>query len=77
MKRLLALAAFGAALAAVSGTAAAHGHIGFSVAIGGPMYAAPPVYYVPPPVVYAPPPVYYAPPPVYAPPVYYAPPRVY
>jgi hypothetical protein len=80
MKRLLAVAAVGAALAGISATAAAHGRIGFSVSIGAPVYAAPPVYYAPPPVAYAPPPVYYAPPPVYyAPPpqVYYAPARAY
>jgi hypothetical protein len=60
----------------VSG-AHAHGpHVGLSVNLGYPVYAAPPVYYAPPPpIYYAPPPrIYYAPPPplVYAPPYGYA-----
>lgn len=66
MKRALTLLIAGGVWVALSGTAAAHGNVGFTVSIGAPVYA-------PPPVVYAPPPVYYTPPPVY----YYAPPRVY
>jgi len=78
MKRALSIAIVGGALAGLSGVAAAHGNVGFSVSIGAPIYA-PPVYYTAPPVYYSPPPVYYAPPPaVYVPPrVYYGPPRMY
>ncbi|GIL38949.1 hypothetical protein [Roseiterribacter gracilis] len=45
---------------------------GPSVAIGLPLYYAPPVYYGPPPAYYAPPPAYYAPP-AYGPAGPYAP----
>lgn len=78
MKRTLFILLAAGALAGLSGVAAAHGNVGFSVSIGVPVYA-PPVYYPSaPPVYYSPPPVYYAPPPaVYLPPrVYYGPPRV-
>ena len=72
MKRALALLAVAGGLA-LSGPAAAHGGVGFSVSIGAPIYAPPPVYYAPPPVYYTPPPVYYVPPPR----VYYGPPTLY
>jgi hypothetical protein len=71
MKRALTFILAAGALA-LSGAAAAHGNVGFTVSIGAPVYAPPPVYYAPPPVYYAPPPVYYPPPRVY-----YAPPAVY
>ncbi len=69
----------GAALVAVSGTAAANGNIGWSISIGipGPVYPAPaPVYvpqpaYYPPVAVYPPAPAYYPPRVVYAPAPYY------
>lgn len=73
MKRALTLWLAGGLLAAASGVASAHGNVGFSVSIGAPVYA-------PPPVVYAPPPVYYTPAPVYyysTPRMYYGPPAVY
>lgn len=58
----------GALLAGLSGTAAARGHVNFSLSVGVPVYS----YGPPAPVYYAPPaPVYYAPP---APVVYYGPP---
>ncbi len=65
MKRKLLV--LGALLAGVSGTAAAHSDIGFSLSFGAPgaVYSAPPAY------VYSDP-YYYS----YAQP-YYAPPRVY
>ena len=79
MRKTIATLLAGAALIAVSGTAAARVDVGISLGIPAPVYVAPP-----PPVVYAPPvyvpprPVYYAPPPVYyaPPPVYYGPPAV-
>ena len=78
--KLSVVLAGGALLAALSGTAAAGNHVGFSVSVGGPgyalaygpapVYAAPPVYYAPQEYYYAPPaPVYYAPRAYYAPPV--------
>jgi hypothetical protein len=78
MKRALTFILAAGALA-LSGVAAAHGgNVGFTVSIGAPVYAPPPVYYAPPPVYYAPPPVYYPPPRVYyAPPVYYGGPAYY
>ena len=76
MKRALTLI-FAVGALALSGAAAAHGNVGFSVSIGAPVYGPPPVYYAPPPVYYAPPPVYYAPPAYYPPRAYYAPPAVY
>ena len=64
--RLLAFLLAGSALAAVSGTAAAHDNVSFGLAIGVPApavtYVAPaPVYYGPPSGVayYGPAPVYY------------------
>lgn len=72
MRNRLTVLLIGVALAAASGTAAAHSNVSFGISIGVPAYVAPvPAYrYAPPPVVYYPPaPVYYAPPP----PVYYAP----
>ena len=61
MKRAVALLAVAGGLA-LSGTAAAHGGVGFSVSIGAPIYAPPPVYYAPPPrVYYGPPTLYYGP----------------
>ena len=70
MKRALTLL-IAAGILGLSGAASAHSNVGFSVSIGAPVYA-------PPPVVYAPPPVYYTPPVYYAPPrVYYGPPAVY
>ena len=86
--KLSVVLAGGALLAALSGTAAARGHVGFSVSIGGPgyalfygpgpVYAAPPVYYAPPqPVYYGPGAYYAAPAPVYyGPSGYYAQPVV-
>jgi PXPV repeat (3 copies) len=76
MRKPVAMLVVGAALAALSGAAAARSHIdvGINFGIPAPVYVAPaPVYYPPAPVVYAPPPVYYTPAPVYyAPaPVYY------
>ena len=65
-KALMAALLAGAAGLAASGSAHAHGFVGFGINLGGPVYAPPPVYYAPPP------PTYYAPPP----PVYYAPPAV-
>ena len=62
------------ALGALSGTAAASGHVNFGLYIGAPApVVAPPVVYTPPPVYYTPPPrVVYAPPaPVYYPTPYY------
>jgi len=47
----------GSALIAVSGTAMAHGNVGFSISFGVPA----PVYAAPAPVVVAPAPVYYPP----------------
>src|SRR5258707_15255758 len=82
--KLSVVLAGGALLAALSGTAAAHGNVGFSVSVGGPgyafaygpapVYAAPPVYYAPAQPAYygeyvAPAPVYYGPRAYYAPPV--------
>src|ERR1044072_3715434 len=65
--KLSVVLAGGALLAALSGTAAANGHVGFSVSVGGPGYAfsygPAPVYVAPPPVYYAPAEAYYAPPP--------------
>ena len=86
-KKLSVVLAGGALLAALSGTAAAHGNVGFSVSIGGPgyafaydpapVYAAPPVYYAPPRQVYYGAQEYYAAPPAYyAPRPYYAAPVV-
>jgi hypothetical protein len=53
-------------LAALSGTAAAHGNVdfGFYIGVPAPVYTTPrPAYYGPPPRVYYPPaPVYYGPP---------------
>ncbi len=69
MSKTLKVAVFaGTLLAAVSGTAAAHGHVRFSVTFGTPVYVAPPppVYYYPALRV-----IYYPPAPVYS--VYYAP----
>jgi len=68
-KRLKVLVFAGALLAAMSGTAVAHGHVRFSVTFGTPVFVAPPppvYYYYPSPRV-----VYYPPAPVYS--VYYAP----
>jgi len=79
MKHTLGMLAIGATMLAVSGLAMAHSNIGFSVSIGVPAYAPPPVYYAPPPVYYPPPAVVYTPPPVYyapAPRVYYGGPPV-
>ena len=73
MKNRLSILLIGAALAVASGTAAAHGRIGFGISIGvpGPVYVAPaPVYYPAPPVYYAPPAYYPA---YYGPSVYFAP----
>src|SRR5262249_38065959 len=55
----------GALLAGLSGTAAAHDRVNFSLSFGvpAPVYVAPPapVYYAPPPTVYyTPAPVYYS-----------------
>lgn len=67
------------ALAGLFGSAAAHARsdIQWSITLGVPLFAPPPVYYAPPPVYYAPPrpvivrpaPIYYAP--RYAHPGYY------
>src|SRR5258705_12203578 len=83
--KLSVVLAGGALLAALSGTAAAHGNVGFRVSVGGPgyafsygpapVYAAPRVYYAPEPAYYGedvtPAPVYYRPRAYYAPPVVY------
>ena len=64
----------GAALAAISGTAAARDNVSFSISFGVPA----PILAAPAPVYVAPAPVYYPPAPVYAPApaYYYYPPRV-
>ena len=72
MRNRYSLILAGVALAAASGTAAAHSNVSFGISLGVPIVAAP-VYVAPPPVVYAPPPVYYAPARVYYAPAYYRP----
>jgi len=68
MKNRLIVILIGAALTALSGSAAAHDRVSFGLSIGvpSPVYLAPPVAYYPVP------PVYYAPPGYYMPPGYYA-----
>jgi hypothetical protein len=67
MRNRLPLLFLGSTLAILSGTAAAHDNVGFSLAIGMPAvtYVQPaPVYFTPPPprvVYYSPVPVYYGP----------------
>ena len=77
MRKPVAMLLVGAALAGLSGAAAARSSIDVGINFGfpAPVYVAPPppvVYYPRAPVYYAPPPVYYAPAPVY-----YGPPRGY
>jgi len=62
MTRKLKVVLIGAALAALSGTAAARDNVsfGFSIGVPAPVYVAPePAYYYPPPVYYGPPAYYY------------------
>jgi len=61
MRHTIKVLLIGAALAALSGTAAARDNVSFGIAIGAPA----PVYVAPPPEYYYPPPVYYGAP-VYA-----------
>ena len=75
-KPLIVTAAVCSSLLMLSGTAAAHGSVDFSLSIGvpavvyGPAYA--PVYEPPPQVVYTPQPVYYPPPMYYSHGYYYS-----
>jgi hypothetical protein len=72
MKKWSALLGFPAlALAGLLGTAAAHARsdVQWSITLGVPFFAPPPVYYAPPPVYLRPAPIYYAP--RYAYPGYY------
>ncbi|MBN4667703.1 hypothetical protein HUS70_01765 [Pandoraea nosoerga] len=67
MKRILVIAALGAAAALASGAASAHVDVGLYLGVPAPVVSAPPVYVAPQPVYVQPRPVYVAPRPV----VYY------
>lgn len=67
MKRILIIAALGAAAAIASSAASAHVDVGVYLGVPAPVVVAPPVYVAPEPVYVAPRPVYVAPQPV----VYY------